>query len=213
MNIRDKATALTAHLKSLDDFVVVADVDGIYNHMGATIVDAILQAGTSYDTVARPRIRRILEVYPIAVTTSAFLGLLHDVGPKTVLSWRDDEKPNRVVALAVFLRDRNVETEYALSAWLADEAHRPDLLSVRGVGPKTVDYLKILVGGQTAAVDRYVYSLFEGAGIPVSGYDEARDTLNATADNMGFAWVTLDHSVWRFMSAKNKMARTEDACS
>jgi len=213
MNIRDKATALTEYLESLDDFVVVTDVDGSYNHMGATIADAILQAGTSYHTVVRPRVRRILEVYPSAVTTSAFLGLLHEVRPKTVPSWRDDEKPNRVVALTAFLRDRHVETEYALSAWLADEAHRPDLLSVWGVGPKTVDYLKTLVGGQTAAVDRYVYSLFEGAGIPVSGYDEARDTLNATANKMGVARVTLDHSVWRFMSAKNKMARTEDACS
>ena len=62
MNIRDKATALTEHLESLDDFVVVTDVDGSYNHMGATIADAVLQAGTIYDTVVRPRVSRILEV-------------------------------------------------------------------------------------------------------------------------------------------------------
>lgn len=140
MNIWDKATTLTEHLKSLDDFVIVTDIDGSYDHMGATIADAILQAGTTYDTVVRPRIRGILEVYPSAVTTSGFLSLLQELGPKTVLSWRDDEKPNRIVALTAFLRDKGIETECALCAWLEDEAHRADLLTLRGVGPKTVDY-------------------------------------------------------------------------
>lgn len=34
MNIWDKATTLTEHLKSLDDFVIVTDIDGSYDHMG-----------------------------------------------------------------------------------------------------------------------------------------------------------------------------------
>jgi hypothetical protein len=209
VSIYDKASQLAAYLRFLDDFVIANDIDGNYNHMGATIADAILQAGTTYETVVRPRIRRILEFYPSAVTTSAFGNLLQEIGPKTVLLWRDDEKPNRVVALTAFLRDAGIETENDLMAWLTSEVHRMRLLSVRGVGPKTIDYIGILVGTQTAAVDRHVRALLDAAKIQVSGYDEAREILNLAADNMSVARATLDHSVWQFMSDKKRVARSK----
>ncbi len=181
--------------------------------MGATIADAVLQAGTSYDTVVRPRVTRILESYPGAVTTSAFWKLLHDVGPKTVLSWRHHEKPNRVVALTAFLREAHIETEVELGPWLEDEANQTNLLSLRGIGPKTVDYLRILAGAQTVAVDRYVYTLLAEAGIHVSGYEEARAVLNQTADTLGVPRATLDHSVWRFMSTRKGSAKTKTSAA
>jgi hypothetical protein len=202
MTIHDKARQLAQYLQSLAGFVIVDDIDGNYNHMGATITDAILQAGITYETVVRPRVRRVIGVYPSAVTTSAFWNLLEEIGPKTVLSWQDDEKPNRVVALTAFLRDEGIETEDELRAWLATEVHRMRLLSVRGVGPKTVDYIRILVGTQTVAVDRHAYALLAAANIQASGYAEAREILNLAADNMGVARATLDQSVWQFMSAK-----------
>lgn len=209
MNVDEKAGHLVEYLRSLDGFRVVEVIDGSYNHMGATIADGILQAGTTYNTVVRPRVRRILESYPNAVTTSAFWSLLQDVGAKTVLLWRDDEKPNRVIALTAFLRAAGIETEDELRQWLENEAHRAHLLSVRGVGPKTVDYLRILVGTQTAAVDRNVYTLLHEAGIPISSYNEARETLNLAADNMGVKRAILDHSVWQFMSNRRRVARAE----
>ena len=209
MSIYDKSSQLAQYLRSLDDFVIVNNIDGNYNHMGATISDAILQAGLRYETVVRPRIRRILELYPSAVTTSAFWNLLDETGPKTVLLWRDDEKPNRVVALTEFLRDEGIETENELCAWLTSEEHRMQLLSVRGVGPKTVDYIGILAGTQTAAVDRHVRALLEAAEIQFFGYDEAREILNLAADNMSVARATLDHSVWLFMSGKKRAARSK----
>ena len=202
MTIHDKARQLAQYLRSLDGFVIVDNIDGGYNHMGATIADAILQAGIKYETVVRPRVRRVLGVYPSAVTTSAFWNLLEEIGPKTVLSWQDDEKPNRVVALTAFLRDEGIETEGELRAWLATEEHRTRLLSVRGVGPKTVDYIGILVGIQTVAVDTHVRALLNAAEIQISSYDEAREILNLTADNMSIARATLDHSIWLFMSDK-----------
>lgn len=69
-----------------------------------------------------------------------------------------------------------------MSSWLEADQNRPVLLHVRGVGPKTIDYLRILVGTQTAAVDRHSYAMLAEAGIPITGYQEARDVLNAAAD-------------------------------
>ncbi len=60
VNVREgAATLLVKYLSTLDGFVIVDDPDGPYHHMGATITDAILQAGTTYETVVRPRVKRI----------------------------------------------------------------------------------------------------------------------------------------------------------
>lgn len=200
MDAHIKARTLADYVRSLDGFILVNYTDGNYGHMGATIADAILQAGAKYDTVVRPRIGRIRELYPKATTTSAFWRLLGEEGAKTVLSWRDDEKPNRVVGLTKFFLDEGVETEEQLREWMASESNRPRLLRVRGVGPKTVDYLKILVGLQTTAVDRHVYALLAEAGIRTSSYEEVREVANLAAYLLRIESALFDHSIWQFMS-------------
>lgn len=107
---------MVRYIASLEQFTYVDYADGNYNHMGATI--AILQSGTKYDTVVRPRIARIRELYPEATTTSVFRQLLREEGAKKVLAWRDDEKPNRVVGLTEFLLGEGRETEAELISWL-----------------------------------------------------------------------------------------------
>ncbi len=204
MDTRTKALDLVEYLNAFAGFAIVDCIDGEYGHMGATIADAILQAGTNYDAVVRPRVRGILESYPEAVTTSAFKRLIDEQGLKTILLWNDDEKPNRILALTQFFLDQGIQTEHDLAAWLADDANRPKLLHVRGVGPKTVDYLKILVGLQTAAVDRYVFRLLEEAGVDVANYDEAREVVNFAADAMEVERAYFDHSIWRYMSQRDK---------
>jgi hypothetical protein len=93
------ANVLLQHLETQEDFEVVDYYDGNYDHMGATISDAILQAGVKYDSVVRPRVREIREKYPTARTTSAFLKVLLEVGPKEVLRWKEERKPEIVLRL------------------------------------------------------------------------------------------------------------------
>ncbi len=204
MDIDKMASLLSGYIKSLESFTIVDYFDGNYNHMGATISDAILQAGTKYETVVRPRIERILKIYPEAVTTSKFWRLLNEKGAKTVLKWNDEEKPTRVVRLTKFLLDEGIETEKELSVWIENEFNKTRLFMLRGIGPKTIDYIKILVGLQTVAVDQHLYGFLREAGIEVVGYDEARDILNYTADIIGTERVLLDHSIWQYMSKRKK---------
>jgi len=123
VTIESEALKLVDYLRDLPDFQLLAYKDGGYGHMGATITDAILQAGTTYATVVRPRVGHVMRAYPGARTTSAFLKLVGREGVKTVLQWQDDEKPRRVVALTRFLLAEGVETEADLAAWLAVEAN------------------------------------------------------------------------------------------
>jgi endonuclease III-like uncharacterized protein len=201
---RDKARRLIQYLEKLDDFEVVDAADGGYAHIGATIADAILQAGTNYGSVVSPRVRRIRETYPEAVTTSAFQRLIEKEGVKQTLLWKDDEKPNRLVALTKFLLAEGIETEAGLATWLKDEANTPSLLGLRGVGPKTADYLKILVGMETAAADRHVFKFLEEAGVATKDYHEAREILHLAADARGVGRTLFDHSIWRYMSKRER---------
>ncbi len=204
MNSISKARKLVSHIQSLGDFTIEDDIEGTYHHIGATIVDAILQAGTNYATVVKPRVISILNTYPDARTTTAFRDLLERVGVKEVLSWNDDEKPNRVLALTEFLLAERIDTEEELRSWISSEQNREKIQVVHGVGPKTADYLGILVGIQTAAVDRYVYRLLEEAGLGTSSYSDAREILNLTADSLGVGRAHFDHSIWKYMSQRDK---------
>ena len=200
MDTQTKAQVLASYVRSHDDFEIVQNMDGPYKHMGATIADAILQAGINYEAVVRPRIRRILTVYPDATSTSAFWQLLQDKGAKAVLDWKDDEKPNRVLRLMEFLLNEGIEDENDLSRWWGDESNKKRLLEIKGIGPKTVDYIGILVGRQTAAPDINLYKLLKECGINTSGYEETQLVFNCCADVLGVEPALFDHSVWRYMS-------------
>ena len=73
-------------------------------------------------------------------------------------------------------------------------------------------YSRILVGTQTAAVDRHLYAMLAEAGIPITGYQEARDVLNAAADLVDMNKSHFDHSIWQHMS-RRKLSYATKRCS
>ena len=204
MNSISKARKLASYVESLAGFTIEDDIEDTYHHMGATIVDAILQAGTKYATVVRPRVNSILNTYPDARTTTEFRDLLERIRVKEVLSWNDDEKPNRVIALTEFLLAECINTEEELRNWISSDQNLEKIQVVHGVGPKTADYLRILAGIQTVAVDRYVYRLLEEAGLGRVNYEEARELLNLAADSLAVERARFDHSIWKYMSQRAK---------
>jgi hypothetical protein len=210
-NLLNRVNQLVAFIHTLPSFQLSNTYDVPYNHMGATITDAVLQAGIVYDTVVRPRVEHIRQSYPEASTPNGFLKLVAEKSAENVLKWNHPEKPARAVALATFFQAEGIETEGDLSNWLAIDENLPRLLEIRGIGPKTVDYLKILTGMNTAAVDRHMYTFLKEAGIQVQGYDDAKALLNATADEMGIYRPALDYSIWRYMSTKSKRKKKKFA--
>jgi endonuclease III len=91
----------------------------------------------------------------------------------------------------------------------ADEAtcraNADRLLAVRGMGPKTIDYFRILCGEQdTAAVDVHLTRFLERAGVRVRDYDHARAVIAEAAALLGVPAARLDHSIWTYMSKAGK---------
>lgn len=198
------ARRLADYIAGLDGFVVHPRTGANYDHMGAIICDSILQAGLNYATVVAPRVQRLLVRWPKARRTSVFVSMTKRLGLADVLNWRDPEKPRRIVELTGFFAGERIETERELHNWLSIAGHAETLLTVRGVGPKTIDYIKSLVGVQTVAVDRHLRTFVARAGLQLRAYDDVRTVTCAAADILGHEYCALDHAIWSYVSQNRR---------
>ena len=193
---------LAQYVRSLPGFEFYETIDGDYNHIGATVADAVLQANLRYKTHVKPRVNRILAQYPNERTTSAVLRLLGSMSATDYLNWRGKDRAERFRQVLDLFAAERIETEADLREWLCQEANRAKLRSIKGIGPKTVDYFKILVGMSTSAIDRHLLNFLGSAGMAPCGYLEAQAIINATADLLSVDRAHFDHSIWQFMSKR-----------
>ena len=202
------AKVLADFVANLPRFAYEPRNHACYAHMGATICDSILQAGLNYRTVVAPRVRAVLRRWPSANTTTSFWRMLRRFDIRSVIDWRNAEKPRRILELTEFCLERGLETETCLQSWLLDDANADSLRTVRGVGPKTVDYLKMLVGLPAVAVDRHLRTFVSWAGLSLSDYDAISAVVSQAADLLGVHRGSLDHAIWSYVSS----SRTGSGC-
>jgi len=176
--------------------------------MGATLADAVLQRGIDYKAVVEPRVKHLKATYPDAITTSAFARVLEHDGAPRVLDWADGPKPLTLVVLVGVLLENGIETEEDLRVWLELPANITRLHQIKGIKDKTTDYLRILVGVQTVAVDMHLFGFLEEAGIHTRDYAEAHRILLEVAEILGVEASKLDHSIWRYRSSMSSKRRT-----
>lgn len=184
----------------LSDFHIQARNGPVYAHMGATICDTVLQSGLNYRTVVAPRVQRLLCRWPSATGTSRFLTMVSRLGLNEVLLWNHPEKPIRIGRLTKFLAERRIENETDLSDWLTLEANCSSLRELKGIGPKTVDYLKSLVGLPAIAVDRHVRTFVGWAGVKLSSYEDVQQIVCKVADSLNIDRKSMDHAIWSYVS-------------
>ncbi|MEU9031793.1 hypothetical protein AB0D46_30560 [Streptomyces sp. NPDC048383] len=71
---------------------------------------------------------------------------------------------------------------------------------MKGVGPKTVDYLGNLVGRSQVAVDVHLRTFAAHAGVPNLPYEQLRTAYEEAAALLGHEPAGMEHAVWRRMS-------------
>jgi hypothetical protein len=201
-----EARTIADFIRGLNQFTLVERGEP-YHHMGATITDAILQAGMRYEIQVWPRVQRILTDHPDACTTSGFRQLLAERTPEAIVGI-NGRKALWVQLLAAFLAAQNVETEDDLRAWLADPAREQYLFQLKGVGLKTVNYLKLLVGvTESVAVDTHIRAFLKSAGVsPQDDRDAGRIAAEAAA-LVGCTPAQLDISIWTYQTRLAKRNR------
>ncbi len=83
-----------------------------------------------------------------------------------------------------------------------EESNLLKLRNIRGIGPKTVDYFKILAGVSTNAIDRHLLKFLKLADIEAKNYENAQRIINETADILSMDRAKFDHSIWQYMSKR-----------
>lgn len=197
----DVLTRLVRHIQLTIGPVPSQPDCAAYEHMGAVVADAGLQAATNYQFVVAPRVQRLLEMWPTASTTTAFLDKAFRFGLSDVLRWRHTEKLSRIVRLGLLLQAHRVETIGDLRLWLSEEPSTDALRSVHGVGPKTVDYIACLVGLPMVAVDRHVMRFVDQSGVDSRSYHDVRILVIEAAGRLGCSPLALDRAIWKTMSS------------
>ena len=171
-----------------------------YYNMGATITDAVLQAGLSYKHVVYPRVYNILTKYGNYKTTCHFIILFKTIPLTDLLNWKNPQKLKRIEDLAWFLQNSDVQTEDQLSHWLMCPGNLEKLLQVNGIGFKTIDYLKMLSGIPAIPIDRHLFKFLKVAGITVKTYSQASQIFNKAANIMNINKNQFDKMIWVYMS-------------
>lgn len=202
------AKRLIQFIAGLRDFDCEPAVRSGYKHMGGTLTDAILQCGLNYRTVVYPRVANIIRRFPAAHLTTSFWDVLHAYSPADVLSWSHPEKPRRLLELTNLLVRQGVQTEDDLSCWIIKPSNADAMLDIKGIGPKTLDYLKLLVGVQTVAVDRHIRTFVALAGLDLQHYEEIRQVVLDAACILRIDPATLDHRIWRYVSMEQTPQRS-----
>ena len=142
-----------------------------------------------------------------AKTVSAVLECLKSVSPSEFLDWSDNlsssnylaHRVRRFVEILTLLRNCGVESVADLKDWLTVGDHSARLNAIYGVGPKTTEYIKILVGLQTAAPDTRLREFLAQAGILSAGDVIDREVINRTVDLLSIPRSCFDHSIWQYV--------------
>ncbi len=196
------STKLLQYIKSLPDFEIQNQIDA-YDHMGALIVDGILQAALTYETVVLPRVNMVLQKYPDIKTTSGFKKVCENVGIKNIINWNGDKKANYILSLLDYLISENLETVSQLRIWLSDSDNKARFINEnKGIGAVTAEYFRILAGDESVKIDRHLRNFLADANMPQISDDEAIKVLSDVAQRLGTTPSILDHSIWTYQSVK-----------
>jgi hypothetical protein len=197
------ARKIADFISNLDSFECIEVASKpVYSHIGALYTDVILQSGLNYEHVVKPRVKTILQLYPDAITLTSFYAILQSKGTASVLQWKHDEKIQRMGRLIDFSIEQSIDTISDLIQFISEVPNQENLMKIKGIGPKTLDYLMKLLGFDTIAVDRHIFKFVEMAGIPELDYNNTKLSVVFAADLLGISRKTLDVSIWKYMMSK-----------
>lgn len=196
---------LLEYVQKLADYIISQEFEPItqrtpYYHMGATIVDATLQAGLNYRYVVYPRILKLLTEFSDYKTTCDFIILMQTIPLPELIDWNNNRKLKVIHDMSWLFYNNGIENEDMLAKWLDKDENIYKLKNINGVGPKTIDYLKMLSGKQSIAIDRHLFTFLNMAGIVVNSYQEASILYNNVAEFLHISKYELDRQIWLTMS-------------
>lgn len=172
----------------------------VYNHAGAVVVDSVLQAGLNYKTVVYPRIISILEKYASYSDINNFLRISCILGIEKITRMNNRSKNDSIMNILWLFSKEYVNSVVDIQNWLSDNQNISRLININGIGPKTIDYMKKLVGIDSFPIDRHMVNFLKLINIELNTYVDTQNLLMNVAKTIGMNFVSLDYSIWQYMS-------------
>ena len=170
-----------------------------YTHMGAILADTALQAGLSYSTVVRPRIDRLLSIFPAADSITGVRRELSETSAAVFLNWTHPEKLQRFVKLVDACSSASVDTLSDFQEWVVTRIAATALRSIHGIGPKSVDYLRMLAGHSAIPMDRHLFKFIAFAGVRTNDYHVAQRAFTDGCVLAGLDPAYAERELWGLM--------------
>ncbi|MFB7454851.1 hypothetical protein [Streptomyces sp. NPDC056194] len=168
--------------------------------MGAVICDVSFQPRCNYEATLRPRLIRLQRSWPDARTVRGFQSRLATEDLAIAMRFNHARKVATAHAITDLLAANGVDTHDDLHTWLGHQTNRTALRTVKGVGPKSIDYIGNLVGRSQIAVDVHLRSFAADAGVPDLRYEQLRAVYEEAAVLLGHDKGALEHAIWRYKS-------------
>ncbi|MFF3459583.1 hypothetical protein ACFYXH_35835 [Streptomyces sp. NPDC002730] len=164
---------LAAHVRSVLGNGPFHLPDG-WTHMGTVICDTSFHARRKYKSTIRPRLVQLQPAWPDAATVRGFQARLATEDLAVAMNFKSPSRVATAHAITDLLAARGVDSRDDLHAWLDHRDNRAALRAVKGVGPKSVDYIGNLVGRSQVAVDVHLRAFAADAGVAGLRYEELR---------------------------------------
>ncbi|MGW3582462.1 hypothetical protein ACWDM8_14155 [Streptomyces rubiginosohelvolus] len=168
--------------------------------MGAVICDVSFQPRCKYEGTLRPRLLHLQSSWPDARTVRGFQRRLVTEDLAVAMKFNHARKVATAHAITDLLAAHEVDTCEDLHTWLDRQDNRAALRTVKGVGPKSIDYIGNLVGRSHVAVDVHLRAFAVDAGATDLPYDQLRAAYEEAAVILGHDRGALEHAVWRHRS-------------
>lgn len=204
------ARALAEYVRSLTDFRMVSP-DPPWGHMGMTLVAVLYAPHMRYETVLG-RAMRLRDDHPDAVTTGQFARTIQELGLPHLVDINNPQARDAVVEVIDILHEAVLETEVDVRESLEDFAHRERLRQVKGIGPKTGEFLRVRCGeSEAVAVDMWMVRMLRQAGIHLTRFWEQHEVISRAAYMLGVTPATLGESIWSYMRRGGAASRGSEA--
>lgn len=204
MPVIEYSRHLVQYIKSVEDLKwAYKKRNSEYDHIGALFTDIILQAGLNYNSVVKPRVNRVMHTFPQANNLQNLQLVIEQHSIEEVIKWSHPVKIERFLDLLNFCEKREINSCSDLKIFLRNNDNRILFLSVKGLGPKTLDYTMKLLDFDTIAVDRHIIGFLELAGLKHKDYEITKKTFEFAADLLEISRSSLDETIWYYMSTKS----------
>lgn len=168
------------------------DIVIAYNDDAKKILDSLIVAPWGSTIKMKDIYGYMVDVAKAKVNSK--VGLVFTSGSKCLTLKKED--------LVSFCISHSIEIAKDLTCFLNNEAGEERLKEINGIGNKTCDYMKRLLGFDTVAVDRHIREFLIDADIVYDDYIEIKEVVEFAADFMDVARRKLDYSIWSYMSHK-----------